>query len=150
MQKINVQQLLANSKNSKQVWKAINILTNKQASRNNPSIKEIAADKSNHHFANITQNINIIDKSDKNDLSHLKTFLHSKSIQSPAFLPPVTVIDVLKSLSRLKQTTTRDMDGLDGKILKISSPVIAETLAYIYNLCIDKCYFPLKFKQVSS
>eukprot|EP00745_Piridium_sociabile_P017196 TRINITY_DN25854_c0_g1_i4.p1 TRINITY_DN25854_c0_g1~~TRINITY_DN25854_c0_g1_i4.p1 ORF type:complete len:104 (+),score=2.52 TRINITY_DN25854_c0_g1_i4:281-592(+) len=59
----------------------------------------------------------------------------------------MTVLDVSKSLTLLKQSGTRDLDGLDGKILKLSGPVITETLTYLYNLCIDKKYFPLKFKE---
>ena len=40
-------------------------------------------------------------------------------------------------------------DGLDGKILRLSAPFIAETLTYIYiyNLCIDKNTFPQVFKE---
>ena len=142
-----IRQLLESSKNSKQVWKAINILTNKHTSKDNQSVKEISAEKLNNHFSNIAQNIGINDKTDTNDLTKLNSFIQSKSVTSSASLPPITIADVLKCLSQLKQTATRDLDGLDGKILKICSPVIAETLTYIYNLCIDKCYFPIKFKQ---
>ena len=41
-----------------------------------------------------------------------------------------------------KQSNTKGSDGLDGKILRLSAPFIAETLTYIYNLCIDKNTFP--------
>ena len=142
-----IKQLVVSSKDSKQVWKAINILTNKRASRDNQTIRKTSAEKLNHHFSNIVHNIGIKDKSNQNDLAHLKTFLQTKTIRSPGFLPAITIMDVMKSLCQLKQTGTRDLDGLDGKILKISAPAIADTLTYIYNLCIDNSYFPLQFKH---
>ena len=39
------------------------------------------------------------------------------------------------------------MDDLDGKIRKLSAPVISDTLTYVYNLCIQNCYVPAAFKQ---
>ena len=48
---------------------------------------------------------------------------------------------------QLKQTGTRGLDDLDGKIIKMSAHVITETVTYIYNLCIDKNSFPKAFKQ---
>lgn len=57
-------------------------------------------------------------------------------------LPFMTVREVYKSLCHLKQSNTKGTDGLDGKILRLSAPFIAETLTYIYNLCIDKNTFP--------
>ena len=40
-----------------------------------------------------------------------------------------------------------DWVELMGKILKLPAPVIAETLTYVYNLCIDKSHFPIQLKQ---
>ena len=51
------------------------------------------------------------------------------------------------ALLQLKQTGTRGLDELDGKIIKMSAHVITETVNYIYNLCIDKNCFPKAFKQ---
>ena len=62
-------------------------------------------------------------------------------------LGPVTTLDVSKSLWAQRQSCTRDLDGLDGRKLKLACPVIAKTLTYLYNLCIDKNCFPSKFKQ---
>ena len=59
----------------------------------------------------------------------------------------MTVREVYKSLCHLKQSNTKGTDGLDGKILRLSAPFIAETLTYIYNLCIDKNTFPQVFKE---
>ena len=59
----------------------------------------------------------------------------------------MTKTEVSKELIHLKQTGTRGLDGLDGKILKLSAPVISDTLTYVYNLCIQKCYVLAAFKQ---
>ena len=57
------------------------------------------------------------------------------------------MLKVVKSLNHLKQTGCRDLDGLDRRILKLGAPFISKTLTYIYNLCIDKNYFPKRLKQ---
>ena len=64
-------------------------------------------------------------------------------------LSPMTTLDVSKSLSALKQSCTLDLDGLDGRILQLACPVIAETLTYLYNLCIDKNCFPYIFLYIN-
>ena len=46
-----------------------------------------------------------------------------------------------------EQTGTWSLDDLHGKIIKTCAHVITETVTYIYNLCIDKNYFPKAFKQ---
>ena len=63
-------------------------------------------------------------------------------------IPPIAIYEVYNALLQLKQTGTRGLDDLDGKIIKMSAAhVITETVTYIYNLCIDKNYFPKAFKQ---
>ena len=76
----------------------------------------------------------------------LREFCTSKSIMSELTFPPVTVVDVSHTLIHLKLTDTRDLEGLDSKILKLSAPVIVDTLTYISNLCIHKSCFPRVLK----
>ena len=78
------------------------------------------------------------------DLEH---YCGSKNIFSKFIIPPVTLSEVLNTLLKLKQSGSRDLDGIDSKILKISAYAITDTLTYIYNLCIDKSHFPKKLKQ---
>ena len=62
-------------------------------------------------------------------------------------IPPTIITEVYNALIHLKQTGTRGLDSLDGNILKLSAPVISDTLTYVYNLCIQICYVPAAFKQ---
>ena len=48
--------------------------------------------------------------------------------------------------SKLDNKKSTGCDGISVKLLKIALPYIAETLTYIYNLCIQKNVFPTAFK----
>ena len=141
------QSLVANTKDSKSIWKAINNLTNKNKMDTSTLMRDITADDLNKHFTTVTDKIISTDKTESNDLNLLKHFCQSKSINSDLNIPHVTTYEVYKALLSLKQTGTRGLDCLDGKILKLAAPVITDTLTYIYNLCLDKLYFPRAFKQ---
>ena len=82
-----------------------------------------------------------------NDLEHLHTYCKYKNIKSSVLFPPITVYEVYHYLINLKQTATRGLDGIDAKILKLSAPVITDTLTYIYNRCLDNKCFPNNLKQ---
>ena len=58
----------------------------------------------------------------------------------------MTVTDVYNALKHLKQSGTRDLHGLDSKILRLAAPVITNTLTYVFNLCITKSTFPNAFR----
>ena len=111
------------------------------------TVKELPPDKLNSHFANVSDTIITKDQSKLNDLSFLKRFCESKISNSTLTIPPIAIYEVYNALLQLKQTGTRGLDDLDGKIIKMSAHVITETVTYIYNLCIDKNYFPKAFKQ---
>ena len=85
-----------------------------------------------------------------NDLWLLREFCTSKGIMSELVFPPITVIDVSHTLIHLRQTGTCYLEGLDCKILKLSAPIIANTLTYIYNLCIHKSCFQKSSKSLKS
>ena len=141
------QNLVASKNDSRSIWKAINTLTNKDASKPQVTVKELPPDKLNSHFANVSDTIITNDQSKLNDLSFLKRFCESKISNSTLTIPPIAIYEVYNALLQLKQTGTRGLDDLDGKIIKMSAHVITETVTYIYNLCIDKNYFPKAFKQ---
>ena len=59
----------------------------------------------------------------------------------------MTVTNVYYALKHLKQSGTRDLDGLDTKILKLAAPLITDTLTYVYNLSITKNTFLCALKK---
>ena len=134
--------ILANSKNSKDTWRAINLLTNKHAPVNTSTTSGISPDDLNNHFCSVASKVIKTDNSPINKLTVLEQYCSEKISHEASALPFMTVREVYKSWCHLKQSNTKDTDGLDGKILRLSAPFIAETLTYIYNLCIDKNTFP--------
>ena len=80
------------------------------------------------------------DKSKLNDLSFLKRFCESKISNSTLTIPPVAIYEVYNALLQLKQTGTRGLDDLDGKIIKMSAHVITETYLHIQSLHRQKLF----------
>ena len=141
------QDLVTSKKDCKSIWKAINQLTNKNTDTNSTLVKDISAISLNMHFCNIADNIIKTDKSKTNNLNTLEDFCRKTEIKSTPKIPFMSIHEVYNALLQSKQTGTRGLDGIDGKILKLSAPIITETLTYIYNLCIDKNCFPDAFKR---
>ena len=139
--------ILTNSKNSKDTWRAINLLTNKHAPANTSTTSGISPNDLNNHFCSVASKVIKTDNSPINQLTLLEQYCTEKISHEASALPFMTVREVYKSLCHLKQSNTKGTDGLDGKILRLSAPFIAETLTYIYNLCIDKNTFPQVFKE---
>ena len=77
----------------------------------------------------------------------LEQYFTEKISHEANALPFMAVTEVYKSLCHLKQSNTKGTDGLDGEFMRLSAPFIAETLTYIYNLCIDKNTFPQVLKE---
>ena len=139
-------ELISSRKDNKTIWKAINQLSGKSST---PKVcsTELSADCLNKHFSSIAEKTVITDRSKDNDLSILAEYCYHKSMLSKLCFGYLSVHEVYKELCSLKQSNTRGIDTLDGKILQISAPIISEHLTYIYNLCIDKCYYPQAFKE---
>lgn len=138
--------LLSSKNDSKTVWKAINELTNKKKSTASTYPDDLTVDKLNEHFTSISEQVIFHDNVSQNDLSKLKQFCSSKLTYPDTEIPPMSVYDVYKALTHLKQTGAHGPDGLNGKIIKLCAPAIAETLTYVYNLCLDKKVFPSALK----
>jgi endonuclease/exonuclease/phosphatase family metal-dependent hydrolase len=137
--------LVEAKENSKNIWKALNQLTNKN--KQSTLIRDITPEELNNHFTTIADQVIQNDKTKDNDLIKLQEFCKTKNVKTILEIPFITVNEVFQALMHMKQTNTRGLDGLDGKILKIAAPYIADSLTYIYNMCIDKSYIPKLFKQ---
>ena len=68
-------------------------------------------------------------------------------MQSAPRIPPMTVTEVFNRLIHLIKLKLVDYMVWMEKILKLSARVISDTLTYVYNLCIQKCYVRAAFKQ---
>ena len=117
--KKKVQNLVASKNYSRSIWKAINTLTNKDASKPQVTVKELSPKKPNSHFANVSDTIITNDQSKLNDLRFLKRFCESKISNFTLTTPPIAIYEVYNALLQLKQTGTQGLDDLDGKIIKI-------------------------------
>ena len=62
------------------------------------------------------------------------------------FLRPLTMVDLLISISSLKENKSYRSDSPAVKFIKISKDVIAPYIAYIFNKCIEEGIFPSSLK----
>ena len=107
--------ILANSKNSKDTWRAINLLTNKHAPVNTSTTSGISPDDLNNHFCSVASKVIKTDNSPINELTVLEQYCTEKITHEANALPFMTVREVYKSVCHLKQSNTKGTDGLDGK-----------------------------------
>ena len=68
------EKILTNSKNSKDTWRAVNLLTNKNSYTNTMNGSDISPDILNNHFFNVHSKVITIDKSSNNSLIALKQY----------------------------------------------------------------------------
>lgn len=139
-------EMISSKADSRSIWRAINQLTNNNKTSQHPIPKDISVENLNSHFCNISSSTIKSNKTNVNQLDVLEDFCLSKNITSTLNIPPMCVHEVYNALVHLKQTSTKGLDDLDGKILKMAAPIIAETLTYVYNLCISKNQVPKAFK----
>ena len=142
-----ISKLVNGKKDSKTIWKGINCVTNKTKHQSSINVNDISVENLNHHFSSVANKIIQTDNSEENNLNELKGFCVGKNVTPAVSIPLMSVNEVYRALIQLKQSGTRGLDGIDGKILKTAAPVIADSLTYVYNLCIEKHYFPKMFKE---
>ena len=75
--------ILANSKNSKGTWRAINLLTNKHPPANTSTTSGISPDDLNNHFCSIASKVIKTDNSLSNELTVLEQYCTEKISQKP-------------------------------------------------------------------
>ena len=142
-----IQDLISDKNNSKSTWSAIHQLTNKASFTKQQVNFSISVEQLNGHFSTVAEKIITKNSTSNNTLDKLQEFCQSRNIQSKLVIPLLTVTDVYNALKHLKQSGTRDLDGLDTIILKLAALLIADTLTYVYNLCIIKNTFPRALKK---
>ena len=81
-------------------------------------------------------------------MSVIEAFCRKTSNSSQFFCPQMSTDDVVHHILKLIIIENYcGFDGISPKILKLSSPCIAESLTYLYSLCREKSYFPIAFKH---
>ena len=79
--------------------------------------------------------------------SAIEAFCRKTSNSSHFFIPQMSTNGVVSHILKLKTTNSCGFDSISPKILKLSTPCVAESLTYYYNLCLDKSYFLIAFKH---
>jgi hypothetical protein len=95
--------LVDDRKNSKQIWRAINDLTNKN--KQPQQTINISPQTLNLHFSTVAERVISNDKSPENDLVQLRQFCESKHVQTPLKIPYMHVAEALKPSTILNKTT---------------------------------------------
>ena len=138
--------------NPKEVWKTINSLMgrqNKPAIVNELSIGESKLTNSrdiaegfNEFFSNIGPDLaSKIDTTKHNSLDYMP---NAKSEFTQFEL--ITVDKLYYLLSGLTSNKATGVDKISSEILKIASPIISNSLTYIFNQAVILCSFPLEWK----
>ena len=120
----------------------------KKKKKSNPKhqvTNNISAEQRNDHFSTIAEKI-VTSNPKNNSLDKLQEFCLSKNNQSKFDIPLMTMTEVYNALKYLKESGTRDPDGLDTKTLPLAAALITSTLTYVFNLCILKSTFHTAFK----
>lgn len=145
-QKEHFQKLMDDKKDIVSVWRALNAFTKPQKK---PICTTISADSFNKHFLSIASKVlsQNMSSSSPSVSTKLKDFCQKRISPSKTFqIPPMSVFDVARSISQLEPKRSFGHDGISSFFLKLATPYIAESLAYIYNLCILNGTFPEDWK----
>ena len=81
------------------------------------------------------------------DSQELFEFCNNKNPPKNFIIPFITIPEVGKRISELKNTNAVGPDEIPVNLLKIALPHIIEPLTYVYNLCIEKNCFPSQLKE---
>ena len=87
---------ITNSKNSKNTWTAINLLTNKNSYANAMNGSDISPNILNNHFCNVHSKVITTDKSSNNSLIPLKQYCTERIRHKGKPVPFMTVSGVSK------------------------------------------------------
>ena len=81
----------------------------------------------------------------------LKQYIESKLQNTTKFtIPPIPEERVLELLVSLNEKKATGLDGISNKILKISAPVLANTVTKILNLSIKKWQISIPMEDKKS
>ena len=142
--------MIEDKKDTKTIWKAMNTITN--SSKKGPKTKiDLDPNEINDYFLNLPQTVltpEIREHSSNYECSQeLFEFCNNKNPPKNFIIPFITIPEVGKRISELKNTNAVGPDEIPVNLLKIALPHIIEPLTYVYNLCIEKNCFPSQLKE---
>ena len=141
--------LIEDKKDTKTIWKAMNTITN--ANKKTKAQIDLDPNEINDYFLNLPKTIltpEIREQSDNYECSQeLLEFCHDQKPPKHFTIPFITIPEVGKLITNLRNTNAVGPDEIPVNLLKIALPHIIEPLTYVYNLCIDKQCFPSQLKE---
>ena len=143
--------LITDKRDTATIWRAINSITNSSSKKTHSNNIDLDPDTINDFFTNLPNTIltqDIREASTNYECpSELITFCNEQKPKENFTIPNITIFEVGKLLSNLKNSKSLGPESIPVYLLKIAIPYIVEPLTYIYNLCIDKHVFPTLLKE---
>ena len=146
------EKLVSNDNKISQVWKALNVLSNKSR-RNHSTSHNFTEETFNSHLVSTVQNIkySIPNPSATECLKsreRLQVYCRNRLRASDELsIPLLSIHEVSRLILSLNSKKTLDAMHLNANILKLSLPYICESLTFLYNLCLKNHVFPRIFKE---
>ena len=146
------EKLVSNENNISQVWKALNVLSNK-SQRNKSHSHNFSSENLNTHFISAIQELKNSSHfpstlGNTQPQGKLTEFCRTRLRASDSFsIPLLSTHEVGRLMMDLSNKKTLDVNHLNAKIIKLSLPYICESLTYLYNRCIQENVFPCIFKE---
>ena len=142
--------LITDKKDTGSLWRAMNVLNNPNKGNKSQPIN-ICPNTINDFFLNLTDTIlshrNIQSSKTYECPTVLKNHCKNKIPSSNFEIPYLSVHEVGKLISNLKNSNALGPDNISIKPIKLALPYIVDHLTYIYNLCIEKNIFPSLLKE---
>ena len=129
------------------VWKALNILINKNSARKNDCM-QFTHDEFNDFFLSIPKTLLNSNSFDNYNIpEELIQFCENRREKTDEFkIPSLTSYDIEQIINALPNKKSGGIDEINTHILKITKEIISPSLTYIFNLCLSKNYFPVALK----
>lgn len=150
----HVKSFTENKRDTRQIWKALNEITNKKKTHTNQPPITLTPDELNNYFLTCPQKLlssnyaaDIEENSNLNLDDELKKCCNRKLKDTKSFtIPLLSVHEVGSLIYKLKNKNSVGSDEISIYVVKIILPYIIEHLTYAYNLSNKHNIFPSIFK----
>jgi hypothetical protein len=141
--------LITNSRDTAQIWRAMNSITNKHRKPHSSPPNEHSADTLNDFFLS---HASTIISTTTSPLPYSSTLLSEYCKQKlrktdSCIIPEVTVFEVGNYINSMANKKSTGTDNISAPLLKTALPYVIGPLTYTYNLCIKNNTFPRIFKS---